>query len=94
VRVTMPPYPWLYDGLDAVRTLLVTGLTDPGEWRLVPTRANRMPAFGCYLRAPDDDEFRAFKLDVVRLEGGAVAEITTFGERVFAAFGLPPILDR
>jgi hypothetical protein len=90
----MPPHPWLFEGLDAIRPLLATGLVEPGEWRLVPTRANRMPAFACYLRAPDDDAFRAFKLDVVRLRDGAVAEITTFDERLFAAFGLPAILDR
>jgi RNA polymerase sigma-70 factor (ECF subfamily) len=88
VRVTMPPNPWVFDGLDAVRPLLERGLGDPGDWQLVPTRANRMPAFACYLHG------RAFKLDVVRLRGGAVAEITTFGADLFEAFGLPAILDR
>jgi RNA polymerase sigma-70 factor (TIGR02960 family) len=88
VRVTMPPNPWLFDGLDAVRALLERGLGAPGDWQLVPTRANRMPAFACYLHG------RPFKLDVVRLDGGGVAEITTFTADVFAAFGLPAILDR
>jgi RNA polymerase sigma-70 factor (TIGR02960 family) len=94
VRVTMPPHPWLYDGLAAVRPLLETGLPDPGEWRLVATRANRMPAFASYLKARGEAEFRAFKLDVVRLDGGLIAEITTFGTSLFPAFGLPAILDR
>jgi RNA polymerase sigma-70 factor (TIGR02960 family) len=94
VRVTMPPNPWLYDGLAAVRPLLETGLPEPGEWRLVATRANRMPAFASYLKARGEDEFKAFKLDVVRLRGGLIAEITTFGTDLFDAFGLPAILDR
>jgi RNA polymerase sigma-70 factor (TIGR02960 family) len=94
VRVTMPPYPWLYDGLDAVRPLVETGLTEPGEWRVTLTRANRMPAFACYLRPRGEAEFTAFKLDVVRLRDGAIAEITTFGRDVFASFGLPAMLDR
>jgi RNA polymerase sigma-70 factor (TIGR02960 family) len=94
VRVTMPPHPWLYDGLDAVRSLLETGLSEPGEWRLTLTRANRMPAFACYLRPPGAGEFTAFKLDVVRLRGGAVAEITTFDGGAIERFGLPLVLDR
>jgi hypothetical protein len=60
-----------FDGLDAIRPLLHEGLTAPGEWRLPPTRANRQPTAASYLRAPGDTEFRAFKLDVLRLEGGA-----------------------
>jgi RNA polymerase sigma-70 factor (TIGR02960 family) len=89
VRVTMPPYPWIYDGLPALVALLQRGLTEAGEWRLVPTRANRQPTAASYLRAPGDSEFRAFKLDVLRIEGGAIAEITTFGPELFPRFGLP-----
>ena len=51
-----------------------------------------MPAAASYLRRPGDSEFRAFKLDVLRVEGGAVAEITTFGYSRFPAFGLPDTL--
>jgi RNA polymerase sigma-70 factor (ECF subfamily) len=63
-----------------------------GDWRLVPTRANRMPTAASYLRRPGDSEFRAFKFDVLRIDGGAIAEITTFGADLFPAFGLPPTL--
>ncbi len=92
IRVTMPPNPWVYDGLDAIRPLLEHGLTAPGEWRLVATRANRMPTAASYLKATDDTEFRAFKFDVLRIEGGKIAEITTFGAELFEAFGLPATL--
>jgi RNA polymerase sigma-70 factor (TIGR02960 family) len=91
VRVTMPPNPWLYEGRAAVMELMrgATGPEAPGEWLLVPTRANRMPAAASYLRAPGDTLFRAFKLDVLRVQDGLIAEITTFAARLFGEFGLP-----
>jgi Sigma-70 region 2 len=63
-----------------------------GDWRLVPTQANRMPTAASYLRRPGDSEFRAFKFDVLRIEGNVIGEITTFGAGMFPAFGLPPML--
>jgi RNA polymerase sigma-70 factor (TIGR02960 family) len=93
VRITMPPRPWLFEGLDVVRPMLDEGLGAEGVWRLVLTRANRMPAAASYLRAWDDTEFRAFKIDVIRLDGGLVAELTTFGSDLFEAFGLPEVLQ-
>jgi RNA polymerase sigma-70 factor (ECF subfamily) len=96
IRVTMPPYPWLYEGLAAVRALMEqgTGPRGPGDWRLVPTRANRMSAAASYLREWGGAEHRAFKLDVLRVEAGKIVEITTFGPSLFPAFGLPPALPR
>jgi hypothetical protein len=67
---------------------------DGGEWRLVPTRANRMPTAASYLRQRGDSEFRAFKFDVLRIDGGRIAEITTFDATLFPAFGLPPVLPQ
>ncbi|MGI8329695.1 RNA polymerase subunit sigma-70 [Actinomadura scrupuli] len=93
IRITMPPLPLFFEGREKIADALVSGLKDPGDWRLVPIRANRMPAAASYLRKPGDTEFRAFKLDVLRIEGGLVAEVTTFGESLFPAFGLPPTLD-
>jgi RNA polymerase sigma-70 factor (TIGR02960 family) len=92
IRITMPPHPWVYEGLAAIAPVLEQGLSEPGEWRLLPTGANRQLAAASYLRAPGDLEFRAFKLDVLRVEGGAIVEITTFDARLFPAFGLPPTL--
>jgi RNA polymerase sigma-70 factor (TIGR02960 family) len=90
VRITMPPHPWLFEGIQAVRELMASA-EGTGEWRLLPTRANRMPTAASYLRQPGDAEFRAFKLDVLRVEGGRIAEITTFDASLFPAFGLPPV---
>ncbi len=94
VRVTMPPAPYVFDGRDAMRTLLdrAFGPDRDGDWRLLPTSANRMPAAASYLRRPGEDTYRGFKLDVLRVEAGRVAEITTFGYALFPHFGLPATL--
>jgi RNA polymerase sigma-70 factor (TIGR02960 family) len=91
LRVTMPPAPYCFQGVAEVRTLLerAFGPEREGDWRLLPTTANRMPAAASYLRRPGDSAYRAYKLDVLRVEGGAIAEITTFGYALFPHFGLP-----
>ena len=85
----------MYDGVDQIAPLLERAFGDDrdGDWRLVPTAVNRMPAAASYLRRPGDTVFRAFKLDVLRVERGAIAEITTFGLELFVAAGLPATLD-
>ncbi len=94
IRVTMPPYPTCFEGLAELAPLLARALGDEreGDWRLLPTGANRMPAAASYLRRPGDSEFRGLKLDVLRIEEGAIAEITTFGPGLFPALGLPASL--
>jgi RNA polymerase sigma-70 factor (TIGR02960 family) len=94
IRITMPPRPYCFEGLAAVAPLLerAFGEDRDGDWRLVPTRANRMPTAASYLRRPGDTVFRAFKFDVLRVEDGLIVEITTFGAGQFQAFDLPPTL--
>jgi RNA polymerase sigma-70 factor (TIGR02960 family) len=89
VRIAMPPLPFWFNDKATFVPGLGPGLRDPGEWRLVEIRANRMPALASYLRPWDETEFRPFKIDVMRIEDGGVAEITTFDARLFPAFGLP-----
>jgi RNA polymerase sigma-70 factor (ECF subfamily) len=91
IRVTMPPHPMVYDGREAIMPLFDRA-REMGEWRLVPTEANRMPAAAAYLRRPGESEWIAFKLDVLRCDGGAIAEVTTFGHKHFPHFGLPMTL--
>jgi RNA polymerase sigma-70 factor (ECF subfamily) len=91
VRITMPPNPWSFDGSDAIGPLMANAAA-MGDWRLLPVGANRMPAAASYLRRPGDSRFRAFKLDVMRIEAGTIAEITTFNAHLFPAFALPPTL--
>ncbi len=89
LRITMPPRPYLFEGLDVIGPLLANALSE-GDWRLLPTVANCMPTAASYLRAPDDTIHRPFKFDVLRIVGGRIAEITTFGPELFPQFGLPP----
>ena len=91
IRVSMPPNPGVFEGRDAIAGLMARAF-DMGEWRLVATRANRQPTAASYHRAPGDTVFRAFKLDVLRIEDGLIAEITTFSADRFPAFGLAPTL--
>ena len=95
IRVTMPPNLAVFDGLAELRPLLerAFGEDRDGDWRLLPTRANRMPTAASYLRRPGDSRFRAFKFDVLRIADSAIVEITTFGTDLFPAFGLPATLD-
>ncbi|MGH8776271.1 MAG: RNA polymerase subunit sigma-70 [Jiangellaceae bacterium] len=94
IRITMPPAPYVFEGLDGLAPLIERALGEEreGDWSLVPTSANRMPAAASYLRRPGDSVFRAYKLDVLRIEDGTIAEITTFGHGLFPAFGMPATL--
>jgi RNA polymerase sigma-70 factor (ECF subfamily) len=94
IRVSMPPDGICFDGREAIVPLLerAFGPERDGDWRLVPTSANRMPTAASYLRRPGDTQFRPFKFDVLRTENGMIAEITTFGAAMFPAFGLAPTL--
>jgi RNA polymerase sigma-70 factor (ECF subfamily) len=93
-RLTMPPHPVWYDGRTAILIASQQGF-DPefGELRSVATAANMQPAAAHYLRGPGESEYRPLALDVLRIERGAVAEITSFVfPELFPAFGLPPTL--
>jgi RNA polymerase sigma-70 factor (ECF subfamily) len=94
VRFTMPPQPTHYAGKAALAGFFAEafGPHAAGEFRLVPTRANRHPAAANYLRAPGDTRFRAMSLDVLRFDHGQLVEITTFDTTLFPLFGLPDVL--
>jgi RNA polymerase sigma-70 factor (TIGR02960 family) len=91
IRIAMPPDGIVFLGRDLIAPLLESAFGEEreGDWRLLPTSANRMPTAASYLRRPGDTLFRPFKFDVLRVEHGRIAEITTFGAGLFAAFDLP-----
>jgi RNA polymerase sigma-70 factor (ECF subfamily) len=93
-RFSMPPDQLRFEGRPAIAAFFgeLFGVDNPGEWRLVPVRANGQPAAANYVRAWGESEFRATTLDVLRIEDGELVEITTFGTDTFAAFGLPAAL--
>jgi RNA polymerase sigma-70 factor (TIGR02960 family) len=93
--LTMPPEPLEYQGAAAIARFLATvpagGRLD--LFRLVPTRANGQPAFGCYLRDSHTPIAHAYGLMVLTVRGGRVAAITGFPDTsVFPHFGLPRTL--
>ena len=92
--VTMPPLPHAYQGREAIRAFLRGGEERRGApLRLVPTRANTQPAFGCYLPVPETNVARAYALFVLTLESDQISAITWFADSsVFPQFGLPRML--
>jgi RNA polymerase sigma-70 factor, ECF subfamily len=94
-RFSMPPQPEVYVGRELIVSSWVEGglgSEDFGHIRCLVTRANMQPAVANYVRGPRDDAYRAFALDVLRVEEGAIAEIVTFDAKTFPAFGLPATL--
>jgi RNA polymerase sigma-70 factor, ECF subfamily len=91
-RLTMPPMPIWYDGRAAVVTFHAEQVFVPEvQWRFMATRANRQPAAALYTRRPDETEYRASVIDVLRIEDGLIAQIDAFVlPQLFPAFGLPP----
>ena len=92
---TMPPEPGVYEGRDALAAFLEDRFRWRGErrMRLVATRANSQPAFGCYMQDPRTPVARAHGLVVLTLEGDQIAAITRFlDSSVMPHFGLPRTL--
>ncbi len=91
--LTMPPEPYEYQGRVAIGAFLRDRTARRGAPRLVPTRANTQPAFGCYFPSPRTEIARPYALLVLTLEGDRISALTWFGDSgVFPHFGLPRIL--
>ena len=92
-RWAMPPAPLWFDGRDAIARLLALYPMDfHGAITMVPTAANRQPAAAAYLRPHGQAVSRLSGIHVLRIEAGAIAEITTFSAALCAGFGLAPTL--
>ena len=92
--LTMPPQPLEYQGHEPIAAFLRhRGELRGAPLRVVPTRANTQPAFGCYLPDAHAAIARPYGLVVLTLEGDAIAAITWFADTgVFRHFGLPRTL--
>src|ERR671933_931759 len=88
---TMPPLPTWYRGREAVAAFLKGHvLASENRWRLVSARANGQLAFGNYRWDEESQSFLPRSISVLTLEGGGIAEITTFlGPELLSSFGLP-----
>jgi RNA polymerase sigma-70 factor (TIGR02960 family) len=90
VCLTMPPMPLEYQDRDAARAFLsAVAFREGRTYRLIPTKANRAPAFGVYLRDPAGGDACAVGLLVLQLTAGTVSAVTRFEASTLARFGLP-----
>ncbi|GAA3558816.1 RNA polymerase subunit sigma-70 [Amycolatopsis ultiminotia] len=89
----MGPEPMWYAGRASVLEGWAPALRgdDKVDFRVRETRANGLPALATYVRI--DGEFRAFALNTLRIHGGKVAEVTTFGPESLSVFGFPAVLS-
>jgi RNA polymerase sigma-70 factor (ECF subfamily) len=94
--LTMPPEPYEYQGPAAIAAFLRHRAALRGApLRLVPTRANTQPAFGCYLPCAQTPLARPYGMIVLTLRGDQISAITWFSDSsAFPHFGLPRALPR
>lgn len=81
VRCTMPPVDVRFTNRDeAVRGWVEGGFGSEQyrDFRCIVTRTNGLPAVACYRRAPGAAAYTPLALDVLKLHGEQVVEITTF----------------
>ena len=92
--LTVPPVPFGYRGRAAAEFLSAVPSRDgTRRFRLIATRANGQPAFGCYLSDPAAPVAHAHGLIVLTLDGDRVSGITRFMDNsVLRLFGLPRTL--
>jgi len=91
-KLTMPPLPFEYHGRESVAGFLAA-VHPTAPYRLIPTRANGQPAFGCYLPDSAAPVVRANGLLVLTLDGDRISALTRFLDNsVIGRFGLPRTL--
>ena len=90
VRCSMPPTPGLWVGRDTVvASWIEGGFEDLRRMRAVPIAVNRQPGIAFYHWQEREGAYLPLTVDVLRIVGGAITEITTFHEDQFPRFGLP-----
>ena len=92
--LTMPPERYEYQGAAAIGAFLNDRAVRRGvPLRLLATRANGQPAFGCYFPDAQTETARPYGLVVLTLECDRISAITWFADgSLFPHFGLPPLL--
>jgi RNA polymerase sigma-70 factor (ECF subfamily) len=91
---TMPPATLEYQGPAAIAGFLTRSARyRGGPTRLIPTRANEQPAFGCYVPDQHAGIYHAHGIMVLTLAAGRISTITRFVDSgIVPRFGLPRTL--
>ena len=92
---SMPPANLEYQGPVAIGSFLARSAEYRGgrRTRLIPTGANRQPAFGCYVPDEHAPVCHLHGIIVLTLEGARISAITRFIDGALAPhFGLPRTL--
>jgi RNA polymerase sigma-70 factor (ECF subfamily) len=93
---TMPPWQQWYAGRDATRSFFALAWQNR-EMLLLPTAANRQPAFAMYTRPGAGERWVAHAIHVLTLEQNRISRLTLFvetgGRSLFPGFGLPLVLS-
>jgi RNA polymerase sigma-70 factor (TIGR02960 family) len=92
---TMPPATLEYQGRAAIASFLTRSAQYRGNrhTRLIPTRANGQPAFGCYVADTHAEICHLHSILVLTMEGDRISAITRFiDSALMPHFGLPRTL--
>jgi RNA polymerase sigma-70 factor (ECF subfamily) len=91
VALSMPPIPlWVQGRASVAEFMLTTGAQCRGS-KLVPVRANGLPAFGHYKPSDEPGLWLPWSITVLELEGGQISGLNYFLDtpKLFPLFGLP-----
>ncbi|PKH41064.1 RNA polymerase sigma-70 factor, ECF subfamily [Nocardioides alpinus] len=94
VRFAMPPTQGLIVGRDAVIADWVAGgYPEMAGLRAVATAVNRQPALAYYIWDERAGAYVPITIDVLRISGGQITEVTIFDRDQFPLLGLPEFLS-
>lgn len=90
VLFTMPPVPGVHRGREAtVADWVAGGFDRMTGLRGVVTAVNRQPAVAFYAWQEREGPYLPLALDVLRISGGSITEVTIFSPDRFPGLGLP-----
>jgi RNA polymerase sigma-70 factor (ECF subfamily) len=93
---TMPPLLQWYQGRSRIHRFFGWAWNNYAAFRMLPTGANRQPAFALYARRSHDARWDAHSIHLLTLDHEGIAALTLFvkpaGPDLFQAFGLPLVL--
>lgn len=96
VTWAMPPLPHWYHGKGPVAEFAANvPMGGCGSWRSAPTNANGQPAVALYLRAEPTGRYVPWSINVLTVQEGRIAAISSFLDpQLFARLGLPAAAPR